>query len=56
MLDELGVVRPALRKALDGLQSIPTDIEPIFVTAEELAPIAKAPANAAPARKKTHSR
>ena len=56
MLDELGVVRPALRKALDGLQSIPTDIEPIFVTADELAPIAKAPANAASGRKKTRSR
>jgi len=38
MLDELGVIRPALRKALDGLQSIPTDIEPQFVTADELAP------------------
>jgi hypothetical protein len=39
MLDELGIVRPALRKALDSLQEIPTDIEPIFVTADELAPI-----------------
>ena len=38
MLDEMGVVRPALRKSLDGLQGIPTDIEPIFVTADELAP------------------
>ena len=35
--DELGVVRPALQKALDRLQGIPTDIEPIFVTADELA-------------------
>jgi hypothetical protein len=41
MLDELGVVRPALRKALDSLEGIPTDIEPIFVTADELAPTAK---------------
>jgi Peptidase family M49 len=57
MLDELGVVRPALRKALDGLQGIPTDIEPIFVTADELAPIAKRPpANEAPSRKKAGSR
>jgi hypothetical protein len=56
MLDELGVVRPVLRKALDSLQGIPTDIEPVFVTAEELAPIAMRPANAAPARKKTHSK
>jgi hypothetical protein len=52
MLDELGVVRPALRKALDGLLGIPTDIEPIFVTADELAPIAKAEATAKSAPKK----
>jgi hypothetical protein len=38
MLDELGVVRPPLQRALAGLEDIPTDIEPIFVTAEELAP------------------
>src|SRR5207247_1776393 len=44
VLDELGVVRPALRKTLDSLQAIPIDIEPIFVTAEELVPIAKASA------------
>src|SRR5580692_884327 len=56
MLDELGVVRPALRKALDGLQGIPTDIEPIFVTADELAPIMKRPPNAGPARKKAGSK
>ena len=43
MLDEMGVVRPALQKALDSLQGIPTDIEPIFVTAEELAPTKPAP-------------
>jgi hypothetical protein len=41
MLDELGVVRPPLKRALDSLQDIPTDIEPIFVTAEELAPSTK---------------
>ena len=29
MLDELGVVRPALEKALERLRDIPTDIEPI---------------------------
>jgi hypothetical protein len=38
MLDELGVIRPAMRKTLDGLRDVPTDIEPIFVTADELAP------------------
>ncbi len=53
MLDELGVVRPALRKALDSLQGIPTDIEPIFVTADELAPITKAEPAAKPARRKS---
>ena len=35
--DELGVVRPALQSSLDTLRQIPTDIEPIFVTANELA-------------------
>ena len=43
MLDQMGVVRPALKEALDGLQGIPTDIEPVFVTAEELAPAKPAP-------------
>ncbi len=43
LLDEMGVIRPALSKALDSLQGIPTDIEPVFVTAEELAPTKPAP-------------
>ena len=51
MLDELGVVRPPLKRALDSLQDIPTDIEPIFVTAEELAPSTKQQA-AKPVRRK----
>jgi len=51
LLDEMGIIRPALRKALDGLEGIPTDIEPIFVTADELAPPAK-PAAKSAARKK----
>ena len=38
MLDDMGVLRPILRKAFDRLEGIPTDIEPIFVTANELAP------------------
>jgi hypothetical protein len=29
MLDTLGVVRPAMQRALDGLKSIPTDIDPV---------------------------
>ena len=36
MLDELGVIRPVMRKTLDRLGDIPTDIEPIYVTADEL--------------------
>jgi hypothetical protein len=51
MLDELGVVRPAIQKALDSLRDVPTDIEPIFVTAEELAPAEKN-MPAAPARRR----
>ena len=39
MLDELGVIRPPMRKTLEGLQDVPTDIEPLFVTADELAPL-----------------
>ncbi len=42
MLDTLGVIRPQVQQALNKLQDIPTDIEPLFVTADELAPIAKA--------------
>jgi hypothetical protein len=38
MLDELGVMRPELAEALKKLEGIPTDIAPIFTTAEELAP------------------
>jgi hypothetical protein len=38
MLDELGVLRPSLQKALAGLASIPVDIEPVFVTADQIAP------------------
>jgi hypothetical protein len=36
MLAELGVVRPAMQKALANLNDIPVDIEPIFVTANEM--------------------
>jgi hypothetical protein len=38
MLDELGVLRPELAAALDRLKDIPTDIEPVFVSADTLAP------------------
>ena len=30
LLNDLGVVRPALKKVLDGLADLPTDIEPVF--------------------------
>jgi peptidase M49-like protein len=43
MLAELGVIRPVVKRALDRLTAIPTDIEPIFVTAEELAPTTPPP-------------
>jgi peptidase M49-like protein len=36
MLDELGVIRPNMQKALDSLKGIPVDIEPVFVTANQL--------------------
>jgi hypothetical protein len=36
MLDELGVVRPNMQKALNSLSGIPVDIEPLFVTANQL--------------------
>jgi len=37
MLDELGVVRPPMQKALDALKDIPVDIRPVYTTAEEVA-------------------
>jgi Peptidase family M49 len=36
--NELGVIRPSLQKSFDRLKDIPTDIEPVPVTADELAP------------------
>ena len=38
MLDTLGVLRPEFKQALDKLGDIPVDIEPIFVTANKVAP------------------
>lgn len=37
MLDQLGVIRPEMQKALNGLNDIPVDIEPVFATAKEIA-------------------
>jgi len=52
MSDEMGVVRPALRGALDSLQGIPTDIDLVFVTADELAPRVKPLPTAKPTQKR----
>ena len=41
MLDTLGHVRPVVQKAIDGLSGIPTDIDPVDVTADEIAPAGK---------------
>jgi hypothetical protein len=38
MLDSMVTVRPATQKLLDKLNDIPVDIEPQYVTADELAP------------------
>jgi len=38
MLSKLAVMRPELQHALDRMNHVPVDIEPIFVTAEKLAP------------------
>ena len=43
MLDTMGVLRPDFQNALAKLNDIPVDIEPVFVTAEEIAPSTKAP-------------
>lgn len=61
MLDELGVVRPMLKRALDRLQDLPTDIEPVFVTADQLVPAgngtpgAQTSTKGSPARKRKRS-
>jgi hypothetical protein len=36
LLAKLGVVRPEVKRVLDKLQNVPVDIEPRFVTAEQL--------------------
>jgi hypothetical protein len=37
LMDTLGVIRPEEQKTIDGLAAVPTDINPVFVTATELA-------------------
>ncbi|HEY6273658.1 MAG TPA: hypothetical protein VIX19_16885 [Terriglobales bacterium] len=36
LIDTMMVIRPEVEKALDRLKSLPTDIEPVFVTADAL--------------------
>jgi hypothetical protein len=36
MLDKLGVVRPPVQTVLDRLKDVPVDIEPRFITADQL--------------------
>lgn len=36
LMDTMMVIRPDVQKALDGLKALPTDIEPLFVTADTL--------------------
>ena len=38
LFDSMMVLRPEILRALDRLKSVPTDIEPLFVTADALAP------------------
>ena len=38
MLDTLGVLRPEMRATIASVSSVPVDIRPVFVTADELAP------------------
>jgi len=38
MLDQWGVIGPSLQKALKNLEAIPVDIQPVFVTANQIAP------------------
>lgn len=38
MMTELGVIRPVMQKALNGLNGIPVDIQPAFATASHIAP------------------
>ena len=39
MIGRLGIIRPAMKAALSKLSAVPVDIEPVFVTTNELAPL-----------------
>lgn len=48
--ERLGVVRPAVRRALDRLSAVPVDIEPRFTTADRLLGSRPSPAAVSPRR------
>jgi hypothetical protein len=50
LMSEMIVLRPEVQKALERLKSVPTDIEPIFVTADKLA--GESPSKAQPKKAK----
>jgi hypothetical protein len=50
LMSEMMVLRPEVQKALERLKGVPTDIEPVFVTADKLA--AATPAKARPKKTK----
>ncbi len=41
LMTEMMVLRPEVQKALERLKSVPTDIEPMFVTADKLVPMSQ---------------
>jgi hypothetical protein len=50
LMSEMMVLRPEVQKALERLKGVPTDIEPVFVTADKLA--GATPAKARPKKSK----
>ncbi len=52
-LARLSLIRPEVQAALDKLKSLPTDIEPIFVSADSIAPKTRARAAATPTAPKS---
>ncbi len=41
MMTKLAVIRPEVQRALDRLKKLPTDIEPMSVTADQLSGLAR---------------
>lgn len=52
LMSEMMVLRPEVQKALERLKSVPTDIEPKFVTADELSPAQSRASSAGKKRQK----